>query len=264
MPFLTESGTRSSSPACAIIASKPPRKQSQSRWWEITVPNISSPCVRASTHGDITASSSQSATMKCSGTLSNSLSKPTQNKSPCRAPEKSLPRRSIPATPNTTFAPSTIASSEWTSPRFQVSTLCGFIPCWPKSAPICPNFAAPQRLLHGWACARITASAVERYFPCAPATCRTAPHLRCASPPTRCIATSLFLAITTGACGPNSVPQKLLLQQPISWHASSTICSLLASPIRRASSPSAKLNINKEPSSLFTPGHAPSDINSSP
>src|ERR1017187_10751626 len=46
MPFLTESGTRSSSPACAIIASKPARKQSQSRWWEITVPNISSPCVR--------------------------------------------------------------------------------------------------------------------------------------------------------------------------------------------------------------------------
>jgi transposase len=59
-------------------------------------------------------------------TLSNSLPKPTQNKNRCRAPKKSLPRRYIPAAPTTTFAPSTIASWEWTSPRFPVSTLCSF------------------------------------------------------------------------------------------------------------------------------------------
>jgi hypothetical protein len=126
------------------------------------------------------------------------------------------------------------------------------------------KFRSAARLLPGWACVPTTASAAARYCPCAPATCRTAPHWRCASPPTHCITTSLFLAITTAVCGLNSVLQKPLPPQRISWHAFSTICSLLASPIRRASSLSGKLNINKELSSVFTPGHEPLGTNSSP
>jgi hypothetical protein len=72
---------------------------------------ISSPSVRALTHGVTTANSSPIVTTRCNGTLHNSAPKLIRKKSPFHAPERSPPRRCTPASPITTFALSTIASS---------------------------------------------------------------------------------------------------------------------------------------------------------
>ena len=87
------------------------RKRLPSPWLEITGLNISSPSVRALTHGVTTANSSLTVTTKCNGTLPNFPPKPIRKKSLFRAPERSLPRRCTPASRTTTFVPSTIASS---------------------------------------------------------------------------------------------------------------------------------------------------------